>query len=433
MKNRMFKAALVAAFALTGCDAMTGATVAPMTAENVDGPVLAVDYALVPASQPRYGLAATTATSTTTTASAVIPIKQVTASSTRNSYFSVAYLTDGNLHSAWSPAATDAAPSLTLDLGATSRLSGIGLKLSEADVTVDVAVASNGTWKTVATGLAPETATLSDLSFAACQGDRVKLTFKGPDVAKLLVCEVEVRGTKVAGPTPSTAPSASPTAAPSAVPSAQPTSSAMPTASPSAMPTTMPTKEPCGEPCAPPVVEVEDEDCVVVGGGWTKKVKFKKKRHVTFACAIDRKGGGTVVVHDLVKKVKRVGRCETVKRHGNVVMITGTLDDGEKFACTVVDGDRHNQPDTWSFTCADGDSWTGRFGGGAGHGGGVKVEADRAPVVVPVVMPDLLDLDQRCERDDEDDEDARGWHRGKGKGHDKGRGKGHDKHHDRDD
>lgn len=386
MKHRLFRAAALAALTLSACGTPAGMPVVPVGADNVEGPVMAVDYTLVPARHGGYGLAATA------DAAADLAITRVTASSTRNAFFPATNLIDGNERSAWAPAADDEAPSLTLQLGATADVRELAIKLSAADVTVDVAVGTaNGGWQVVATGLAPEPATLSDLAIASCRGDRVKLTFHGPEVADLLVCEVEVRGTKAAA-TPTTSPTASPTATPDAC-------------------------EPCAEP---PVVHVPDEPCAVKGGGWTKKIKFKKQRHATLVCDVDADGRGTIVVHDRVKRVKKVGQVTLVKRHGNVAMLKGRCDDGATFTCTVVDGGEHGMPDTWSFACEDGTQLTGRLGGGAGHGGDLAVKAHAEADVLDVALPDLDDLDLRCDRDAEDDEDDRAWKR---QGPKKGKGK----------
>jgi hypothetical protein len=335
MKNPMFRAAMLAALIASGCQAPDGLTTVPVeggaAVANVTGPVATVSYALRPAG--RYAVAAVEdETAESPTPDAKIAVKAVGATSTRNAYFPARYLVDGNVHSAWAPGAEDDAPAITLDLGGAYRLSAIAIKLSAADVTVDVAVggADEG-WTTVATDLAPEPTTLSDLELAACQGERVRLTFHGVDVADLLVCEVEARGTKATAPTP----------APSASPAATPT----------------PTGEAClpCEPTPPPVVDHDDdEDCRIEAGGWMKKGKHKHKEQVAFACDVDRHGRGTIVVHDVVTKVKRVGRCETIRRHGNVTMMEGTLEGGGRFRCTVVDGRRHGKPATWSFTCEDG-------------------------------------------------------------------------------
>src|SRR5689334_21247643 len=142
----MKRIAFALALALAGCG--TNPTQSPTEAFTLDS----VDYAFDGNS---YGLAAT---------DEPVTVQGCTASSTRNTYFQANYAIDGNLHSAWAPAADDTAPSLVLQLPTVQRLTRVSLKQSHTNVTVDVAVSrAGGAWSTVATGLAPVATTLSDL------------------------------------------------------------------------------------------------------------------------------------------------------------------------------------------------------------------------------------------------------------------------------
>lgn len=178
-----------------------------------------------------------------------VEVAGVAASSTRNAtWFPPAHAIDGKPSSAWGPAADDDQPTLTLDLGRTATVVGIGLKVSlgdaaspeQARVRVDVAaVAADGTATTILEGWAPPEASLTAIAVPATATGTLRFTFDTGGQAGLLVCEAQVLEGPAASPTPtpttSPTPSASPTASPTASPSASPTPG-LPIAAPDAAP-----------------------------------------------------------------------------------------------------------------------------------------------------------------------------------------------------
>lgn len=193
---------------------------------------------------------------------------EVSASSTRNSYFPVSNVRDNNLRTAWAPAENDTAPSLTFDLSQEMDLSAMTLKLSPQGVVVDVEVLNDGEWTRVVTGLVPEYRTLDWINLPTTRAEQVRLSFRGPQAGQVLVCHVGLFGPGCESsampttapsmtPVPSVSPSASPTAAPTATPTATPTASVSPepTATPTAEPTATPSEEPSPEPTATPSEE----------------------------------------------------------------------------------------------------------------------------------------------------------------------------------
>lgn len=158
-----------------------------------------------------------------TAAEQELTVNDVQASSVRSDYFRLSYVTDGNTHSAWGPAATDAEPSLTFQLADTFQLSGMVVKLSPAGATMDVAVASGaGGWTPIATGVAPaQYEAMSRVDLPASVGDRVKITFHGVAAKDLLVCEVHWFGTAAPASTPT--PVATPTPVVTPTPAPKPT------------------------------------------------------------------------------------------------------------------------------------------------------------------------------------------------------------------
>src|SRR5689334_21108173 len=125
MKAKLFKSALVGACLVAGCQQV------PSTTSVSGDEAAALNSTAVSA---RYQTMAA-ATATTSTA-AMLTAKTVTCSSTRNDYFRLAYATDGKTTSAWAPAASDTAPSLTFDLGGCFDLTGFAIK-SSGGATVD--------------------------------------------------------------------------------------------------------------------------------------------------------------------------------------------------------------------------------------------------------------------------------------------------------
>lgn len=194
----------------------------------------------------------------------------VTASSTRNDYFTVDNVRDTNLHSAWAPAENDEHPALTFRLSEPMDLSAMTLKMSPQGVIVDVDVMVGGQWQRLVTGLVPEYRTLDWINLPSTHAEQVRLSFRGANPTQALVCHVGFFGPGCgasASPTAtpaSTAPSASPSVMPSAEPSAEtsaepsvtPSASASPSTEPSASPSTevsaSPTATPSTEPAATP-------------------------------------------------------------------------------------------------------------------------------------------------------------------------------------
>ncbi|HEY9723048.1 MAG TPA: hypothetical protein V6D47_13645 [Oscillatoriaceae cyanobacterium] len=123
------------------------------------------------------------------------------ASSTRNSVFAVAHLTDGNLDSAWSPAAADAAPTLVLSFAQSVRLTGLAVKM-DAGATFDVQVSDGGGWSAIATGVAPTYRTMTAVGLPASAADHVRLVFHVQPRATLLVCELALNGDTAPMPAP---------------------------------------------------------------------------------------------------------------------------------------------------------------------------------------------------------------------------------------
>ena len=165
-------------------------------------------------------------------------------SSTRDAtWFGMAHLTDGKLTSAWGPAASDEAPSLTIHLDGCMDVSALAIKQS-GGVTMDVEAMVDGAWTTVATELTTQQAVLDAVDVSAMGATAIRITFDG-DTSDLLVCEVEVWGTTCEA-TPTPAPSTVPSTAPSTTPSTMP--STPPSTTPSTMPSTTPTPAPTPTP-----------------------------------------------------------------------------------------------------------------------------------------------------------------------------------------
>lgn len=396
MKKYARPIALAGVLTLSACGQMPGTIgSAPAPAAVAADDLMSVDYDLVSG----YRVASVDATAAT------VAVTSVSASSTRSDFFKADFAIDGNVHSAWAPATTDTAPALTLSLGHTVTLSRLALKMSHVNATVDVAVrVKGGDWRTVATGLAPVPTTLSELDVATCQADEVKLTFRGSELADLLVCEAQVLGTAATTPTPSPAPSDSP--APMPVPSAS------------------------------PVPTSDDDDgtpCSADGGGWLPVVDVHGKHKVSFGFVARREGGacrGTVLVEDLTMHARFRGLVESLRCHGNVVTLIGHLENGHRFTCTVVDQGRHGRADSFAFASDDGLLFCGALVKDATVGGRIRVhreavvsdDTDLDALGVQVVRAedrediDLSRFNDRCERSEDHDEMAIG--RKHGHGHD---------------
>jgi hypothetical protein len=177
------------------------------------------------------------------------------ASSTRNAYFAVANMHDTNLRTAWAPAESDAAPSLTFTAPAATDVSAMTLKMSPQGVVVDIDVYRDGAWTRLVTGLVPEYRTLDWINLPTTRAEQVRLSFRGAQANQALVCHVAFFGpdcAKPASPAATTAPTVQPTTSPTAPASPTPSLSATtePTESPGATPTAEPTATPTAEPTA---------------------------------------------------------------------------------------------------------------------------------------------------------------------------------------
>jgi hypothetical protein len=184
------------------------------------------------------------------------------ASSTRNDYFRVANTHDANLRTAWAPAESDAAPSLTFTPTAPTDVSAMTIKMSPQGVVVDIDVMRNGEWTRLVTGLVPEYRTLDWINVPTTRAEQVRLSFRGAQANQALVCHVAFFGpdcAKPASPAATTAPTVQPTTSPAATtsPTPSPSATAEPVESPSAEVTATPTAEPTATPTAEPTATVE--------------------------------------------------------------------------------------------------------------------------------------------------------------------------------
>lgn len=259
-------------------------------------------------------------------------------SSTYNEYFRTAYLTDGNTHSAWRPAADDACPSIDLCLDGRHGLCELGIKMS-GDATVSVAVWDGAAWCTVATGLSPTQGEFVKLPLPhGTAGSKVRLTFDG-DTSELRVCEVEVC---TCGPAPSTPPSQQPTPTPTPSQTVEPTPTPTPSQSVAPTPTPTPTPLDCG-------TMVTGGPTATFGSGLLKyKVDF------SFEARTSGTNRGTINLVDhrllaphLKGKVTSVS-CVT----GNTVMFSGLVTEGGigTFTAIVTDNGEPGSADAFSFS-----------------------------------------------------------------------------------
>lgn len=121
----------------------------------------------------------------------------VSASSVRNASFAASHLTDGNLQSAWAPAATDTAPMLTLNLNQRARVTELAIKL-DAGATFDVDARDDGGWQPLMANVAPAYRRLSTVALPATTARQLRLDLHATGPATLRVCELQLFGSAVA-------------------------------------------------------------------------------------------------------------------------------------------------------------------------------------------------------------------------------------------
>ncbi|MDB5098878.1 MAG: hypothetical protein JWM80_3299 [Cyanobacteria bacterium RYN_339] len=229
MRVRQARVPMMVALLLAGCSAQPTVTA---TSSSVDplglGDAVAPRYQTLAAAATPVAIATVAASSTGTE---ITGFTSAASSTWSDKWFSVANLTDGNLHSAWEPAehVMDTDPSLTLNLAGATTVTGLGIKM-DAGATFDVAVNNGGTWTTIAANVTPQFRALDFISLPSSSATQVKLTFHVQADAKLLVCELKLFGGGSGSPAPSVAPSTSPmpTPAPTISPAASPTPSTIP-------------------------------------------------------------------------------------------------------------------------------------------------------------------------------------------------------------
>jgi hypothetical protein len=383
MKSKMFKSTLVGACLVAGC------AVAPTATTQLSGDEAAVlnstaisaRYQLMQADGPDAD-AGTKLTAT------------VTASSVRNDYFRLAYLTDGRLNTAWGPAAGDKAPTLTFNLAGCFDLTGLAVKQS-GGATFDVAVMDEGgVWTTVAEDVTTQAAALDWVELAASGATQVRLTFSG-DTDGLLVCDVSWYGTACGGgggptPVPSVTPSATPTVTPTATPTATPTET--PSETPSETPTPVPTATPTVVPTATPTPPVEEDcGCKVTGGGFTflpdgSRVNFGfNAQHDKFG---DAKGNINVQVrgpggfHFKSATITDVD-CDidptsVAPKLTGTVTVTGTVDGtGETFTLVLVDDGEPGVLDDIKLSIGGAVVFDGELGGEGAGGGNIQIHKEK--------------------------------------------------------
>jgi hypothetical protein len=262
----------------------------------------------------------------------------VACSSSRNDWFKLDFLTDGNLHSAWGAAANDANPTLTFELKNCTTLRGLGIKQS-GGVMFDVAVqVGDGEWTVVGTDLTSTAAMLDWVDLKATNADRVQLRFHGDNVGKLLVCEVKWFGDACGGgggptPAPSTMPSTTPSTTPSTMPSTSPSTSpsTMPSEQPTPMPTgtPMPTPAPTTAPSTQPSTMPSDHcGCKVTGGGFLRLGVGKGNHKVTFGFVAMEKNGqvkGSLELNDHLTKAKYHAKITNLVCDEHTATFGGTL------------------------------------------------------------------------------------------------------------
>lgn len=320
-----------------------------------------------------------------------LAVTNVEASSVRSdTWFPVAHLTDGNLRSAWGPAPGDDSPTLIFTFRECASLEAMAIKLS-GGVTFDVAVPDGDGWRTIASDLDAEDATLDWLELDGTEASEVRLTFSG-DTADLLVCEVQWFGAACAGggggTTPTPAPSVTPTPAPSEVPSETPseTPSESPSVTPTATPTVTPTATPTPAPSLTPPPMSNVDCCKVTGGGQVPSPAAEVDSNNPFVSFgfnaqedPDRGAKGQLQVNDHVTgdrwhvDVTDIVRCDhetgLVEFVGELKLTNTGTDVGATARVIVVDDGEPGTEDTFTFwvdgiLVADGDLKGDRPGGG---------------------------------------------------------------------
>ena len=303
MSRRMLGAAALTALVALGCQSV---------AENMAVPEDQLREA-------RYGLQATLAGVT------------ATASTTESSYYAAAKVVDGNLVTAWAPAPGDASPTLYLELGASTVVDAVSIKLSPA-AQVTIAAWTGSAWLNIATDLAPTPTVLTRLDLPNTTTTRLRLTFSDVAAADLLVCETVVDGTT---PTPTPRP-----------------------------------------PC----------QCKVTGGGYVYELGPNDSK-VTFGLVAmedpKRASGakGTIQVTDHATKRKYHGSVNGIVCDNNnmTVTFTGTLRGGGTFTTVVTDYDEPGRDDAFAFRTSTGFAITGLLGDDDGGGGNIQVHRDQCP------------------------------------------------------
>ena len=266
----------------------------------------------------------------------------VTASSEENSFHGVGTVLDGNLQTAWAPAYTDTAPTLTFDLGGERAVDAFSIKLSPQGTTVAVEVWTGAGWERIASGLTPTAATFQTFDLPDRTTTRVRLVFGGVPASELLVCEVAINGTTT---TPS--PSPRPSVVPSVVPSPTPSTPA----------------------CT----------CKVTGGGFVYLPPGTGRNDkATFGLVALTNPGrgvtGNLTVVDHQTKERYSGRVTGIDcSRGTTVTFTGTLrKSGAPFTATVTDNGEPGVNDVFSFSTT-GFQASGVLGGGTQGGGNIQV------------------------------------------------------------
>jgi hypothetical protein len=250
---------------------------------------------------------------------AEVDVAGVGASSVRNDYFRLSYLTDGNTHSAWNPDPAETAPTVTFDLARRTRLAAMQVKLSPAGVTMDVAVAlGDGAFMTVATGLAPsQYEALVQVTLPSVDADRVRVTFHHAAGQQVSVCELHWYGSEAPAATPQPSPSAS---------------------APCTCPVPTPTPKPTPKPA---------DDCGFVVGGIGTLGGACPATVALEGAELPGKGvGGFVYVSTRGRCY--VGRVDVVQRQGLTVTLSGKLcGSGQDYTLVAV-GDGHSNAITFS-------------------------------------------------------------------------------------
>lgn len=272
------------------------------------------------------------------TSDAEAGVDNITASSVRNDYFRLAYLTDGNTHSAWNPDPSDANPTVTFDLSQTTNLSSLQIKLSPAGVTFDVAVATDdGDYTTVATNVSPSVyEQLVSVAMPNVAADHVRVTFHHAAGVQVSVCEMHwYGGLATPTPTPTATPTPMPTDTPTPIPTATPTTtpSTGPTPCPTATPRPHPTPTPCPTPKPKPTPTPRPtpkpthtpDDCGFLVGGIGTIVSGRDCATIVMEGGETPNHGTQGFVYVTTRGHTYVGRVDVVQRQGLDVTLSGKL------------------------------------------------------------------------------------------------------------